>query len=152
MQAVLILTNCPDCGTANRMIVSQRNCTPPRCGKCKGELFTRFAVIFGYIYILSNPAMPNLLKIGQTRGSLKARVDQLNSATGVPKPFVIEAYFLSQNPRHEEGLVHKVLASSRAPGREFFNLPLKSALLQCEEVLRRKPQYTRERHGEFREP
>lgn len=152
MQGVLVLMKCPKCGTPNRMIVSDRNCTPPSCGKCKELLFSRFAVIFGYVYLLSNPAMPNLLKIGHTRGSLKTRVDQLSAASGIPKPFVVEAYFLSERPRHEEGMVHQALASSRAPGREFFSISLHEALHQCEDVLGRKPQYTRERHGEFREP
>jgi hypothetical protein len=44
----------------------------------------------GYIYILSNPAMQGLLKIGVTSRDVRERVTQLSAATGVPKPFEIE--------------------------------------------------------------
>ena len=38
----------------------------------------------GYVYILSNPGMPGLLKIGMTRFDPTRRVQELSSATGVP--------------------------------------------------------------------
>lgn len=41
----------------------------------------------GIVYVLSNPAMPGLVKIGKTtRGSVDARLSELYS-TGVPVPF-----------------------------------------------------------------
>ena len=44
----------------------------------------------GYVYILSNPVMPGLVKIGMTeRENLDARLKELYS-TGVPVPFVCE--------------------------------------------------------------
>lgn len=152
MQAVLILTSCPSCGTKNRMVITSRNSSPPRCGKCKEQIFERFAVVFGYVYILSNPSMPHLIKIGHTRGSLKTRVDQLSSATGVPRPFAVEAYYLSQEPRRDEKRLHSVLSSHRAPGREFFMIDLDDALRVCEATLGYRPHYIRSQHGEFREP
>ena len=96
--------------------------------------------------------MPNLLKIGQTSGSIKRRVEQLSSATGVPKPFVIEAYFASQEPKSDEKILHDALVGYRHPGREFFALSLKEALIQCEIALGRKAQYHRHNDGPFREP
>lgn len=41
----------------------------------------------GYVYILSNPSMPGLLKIGMTRFDPTRRVQELSSATGVPTQF-----------------------------------------------------------------
>lgn len=152
MQAVLLQLLCPHCQVGNRMVVSAKNATPPRCGKCGQQLFTHFAVVFGYVYVLSNPAMPNLLKIGHTSGSLRGRVEQLSAATGVPRPFEVEAYFLAQAPRADEKLVHEALRYYRRPGREFFELELKEALVQCESVLGRRPHYLRSKHGAFREP
>lgn len=152
MQAILIMTNCPNCGASNRMVLSDRNSTHPLCGRCGVRLFEKFAVIFGYVYLLSNPAMPNLVKIGHTKGGLKRRVDQLNSATGVPKPFEVEAYFASQKPRSDEERIHSDLSSMRAPGREFFGLSPGDALAQCKRILGRETLFVHAIHGEFREP
>lgn len=46
----------------------------------------------GYVYILSNPGMPGLLKIGMTRFDPTRRVQELSSATGVPTPFQLVYY------------------------------------------------------------
>lgn len=152
MQAVLILLKCPRCSTANRMIVSSRNRTPPRCGNCKEFIFDLFTVIFGFVYILSNPAIPGLVKIGHTKGSLQSRVNQLSAATGVPKPFVVEGYFFAEKPKEDELMIHHSLASRRHKGREFFSLSVSDALAECQKVLGRKPQYVRSIHGEYKEP
>jgi hypothetical protein len=106
----------------------------------------------GYIYILSNPGMPGVLKIGQTSGRIQQRVDQLGAATGVPNPFVIEAYFVSQRPADDEKRLHDALAKYRCPGKEFFDITLSSALDYGERILGRKPQYIRNLHGPFQEP
>jgi hypothetical protein len=96
--------------------------------------------------------MPKLLKIGQTSGSIQRRVDQLSAVTGVPNPFVIEAYFASQHPEDDEKRLHAALADHRRAGKEFFDLALDSALARGKEVLGRKAQYIRNLHGPFREP
>ena len=41
----------------------------------------------GIVYVLTNPAMPDIVKIGKTaRGAVDARLSELY-ATGVPVPF-----------------------------------------------------------------
>jgi hypothetical protein len=40
-----------------------------------------------FIYVLSNPSFPGLLKIGYTRKDIGIRVKDLSKATGVPTPF-----------------------------------------------------------------
>jgi len=152
MQAVLLQTKCEHCGAANRMVISRKKYNTPKCGRCRKELFDKFAVIFGYVYILSNPGMPKLLKIGQTSGSIQRRVDQLSAATGVPTPFLIEAYFVSQTPSVDEKKLHAELISSRVTGREFFDLLLSDALERCAKALQRNPQFIRKVHGQFKEP
>ncbi len=49
----------------------------------------------GYIYILINPSMVGLVKIGKTTRDHKDRVNELSSATGVPTPFILiyQEYF-----------------------------------------------------------
>jgi len=152
MQAVLIQAICRFCGTSNRMVLHNRNSSVPKCGKCHREVFEKFLVVLGYVYILSNPGMPKLLKVGQTSGSIQRRIDQLSAATGVPTSFIIEAYFVSQNPKVDEKKLHEAMAQFRRPGREFFELSLGKALAKCTEVLEREPNYVRSKHGPFREP
>ncbi len=77
---------------------------------CGDNLIRRIA---GDLYILSNPEMPGPLNIGQTAGPVPARVAELNSATGVPSPFVMESLFESSDPQSHEAEVHKNLAAAR---------------------------------------
>ena len=56
-----------------------------QCRKCGKPLF-KLHVINGYVYILSNPAMPGLLKIGYTERDVQERVKELSN-TGIPSPF-----------------------------------------------------------------
>lgn len=82
----------------------------------------------GYVYILSNPSIPGLLKIGRTMDPPEQRLRQLNT-TGVPLPFVLEACFLVANPEALEHAIHAVLDKHRpTQNREFFQLPLAQAL------------------------
>jgi len=46
----------------------------------------------GLVYVLTNPAMLGLVKIGQTTNEIKSRMNELNT-TGVPLPF--ELYIIS---------------------------------------------------------
>lgn len=80
----------------------------------------------GYIYALSNPAMPGLLKIGFTQHSdTKRRVLELSKNTAVPLHFVLEFEQLIENPAQYERLVHARLSQYRlSPDKEFFKIDL----------------------------
>jgi hypothetical protein len=43
----------------------------------------------GWVYTLTNPAMPRLVKIGLTTKTPKERAAELTAATGVPMPFKV---------------------------------------------------------------
>lgn len=76
----------------------------------------------GYVYILSNPAMPGIVKVGRTSGDPECRAVQLQS-TGVPLPFNVEFSVLSPDCISLEALAHEVMSESRVNGsREFFYL------------------------------
>jgi len=45
---------------------------------------------FGFIYIMSNPSFPYLLKIGKTTRTTIERAKEISSSSGVPTSFKID--------------------------------------------------------------
>lgn len=84
-------------------------------------------VSVGYIYVLTNPSIPGLVKIGYTNRDVKERVDELSGSTGVPTAFLIEYYCLTRDVENVEIEVHKHFARSRQPGKEFFSISVVEA-------------------------
>lgn len=75
----------------------------------------------GYVYCMSNPAMPGLLKIGYTERPVEDRLQEANSSTWVPADFSIELAKYVRDPNHKEQVIHRILKDDRAnPKREFF--------------------------------
>ncbi|MEY0302593.1 GIY-YIG nuclease family protein [Providencia manganoxydans] len=90
----------------------------------------------GWVYVLSNEAMPNIFKVGLTTTHPKKRARELSSSTGVPEKFEIVKAFISENPAKDEAAIHKELARYRVnEGREFFKCPLKKILSVCERII-----------------
>ena len=109
-----------------------------QCLKCEKPLF-KLHVINGYVYILSNPAMPGLLKIGYTERDVQERVKELSN-TGIPSPFEIEAVFESSKPYQDEQKIHNYFSKFKdSNNREFFNIDLKEALNTIVKLLSKKP-------------
>lgn len=82
----------------------------------------------GWVYILTNPSMPGLVKIGLTTRSLEARAAELAAATGVPVPFVIAWGQAVSDCAYIERVVHRMLDDRRVSGkREFFRCDVKTA-------------------------
>lgn len=74
----------------------------------------------GYVYILKNPSMPGLLKIGKTTRSVQQRANELWQ-TGVPTAFEVVDECYSPNCHELERWVHEWLSKWRvSPEREFF--------------------------------
>ncbi|MEO8513440.1 MAG: GIY-YIG nuclease family protein [Ignavibacteria bacterium] len=95
---------------------------------------------FGIVYVLSNPAMPNLIKIGFTSNlDVKARMAQIYTS-GVPLPF--ECVYAAKVTDHErvEKALHTAFGPDRInPKREFFEIEAEQAiaiikLLEIEDV------------------
>ena len=83
----------------------------------------------GFIYIMSNPAFPNLLKIGKSKKDPTTdRVNELNQ-TGVPEPFKVEYYAFVEDEDYLERVVHQKFASQRPnKSREFFSVKVEDAI------------------------
>jgi hypothetical protein len=75
------------------------------------------------IYLLTNEAMPGLVKIGLTTDSVELRVAQLSAHTGVPLPF--ECYFAAEvkDCGKLEKTLHQLFGETRINSkREFFKI------------------------------
>ncbi len=83
----------------------------------------------GCVYILENPAMPDLIKIGYTTRTAEERAKELyEGMTGVPTPFVVAHIENCDEPRKLEAAVHKKLSNYRINNnREFFKYPADDA-------------------------
>jgi hypothetical protein len=93
----------------------------------------------GYVYILINPSMPGVVKVGCTLRDSRARARKLRT-TGVPTPFEVAFEIFADDHEKVEQAMHAQLASFRVCNdREFFRYPLKDAinlLLQLEKQSR----------------
>lgn len=82
----------------------------------------------GYVYVLINPSMPGLVKIGCTQRDSRARARKLYT-TGVPTPFEVAFEVFSDDHEVLEDQMHTQLFAFRPNGdREFFRYPLKDAI------------------------
>jgi len=81
-----------------------------------------------WVYILSNPSSPGLLKIGYTKTEPEIRAKQISSATGVAQPYIVEWAFKCHDGDLLENEVHKHLDGYRvATNREFFQMDINEA-------------------------
>ena len=83
----------------------------------------------GIVYCLTNPAMPDIVKIGHTKSltesedqsKLDSRVRSLSSHTSVPLLFEVHYAVSADDAKKAEGLLHSAFADVRInPRREFF--------------------------------
>ena len=81
----------------------------------------------GFVYVLINPAMPGLVKVGFSRASPEERARQLRT-TGVPIDFVVAFSVRVSRPAEVERRIHGRLHAQRVAGdREFFRVSAECA-------------------------
>ena len=81
-----------------------------------------------WVYILSNPTQPGLLKIGYTKKLPEERAKQISSATGVALPYKVEwAYQCFNGEMVEREVHHKLKAQRVNNNKEFFQVSLEEA-------------------------
>ena len=77
----------------------------------------------GWVYVLINPSMPGIYKVGMTERSPEERAKELSSKTSVASPFIVIYKHQTFNPQELEYQVHKALEKNDARinyNREFF--------------------------------
>lgn len=80
----------------------------------------------GWVYVISNPAMPGLVKVGYSAKDPELRAEELNH-TGSPHPYIVEYELLIEEPYHVEQRAHKYLHNVRA-GKEWFKCSAEEAI------------------------
>lgn len=90
---------------------------------------------WGHVYVLTNPAMPGVVKIGRTGRDVMKRLAELNSATGVPVPFRVAGAVRAADPAAVESAIHFQLRDCRVSRRrEFFRCSPEQALAVAREA------------------
>ena len=69
----------------------------------------------GWVYVIANKSMPDLIKVGFSLYDPDERARQLNS-TGSPHPFYVEYESLVENPKEVEKKAHALLSEFKESG------------------------------------
>jgi hypothetical protein len=117
----------------------------------------------GWVYMLVNPTLPGICKIGQTRHTASRRARELEREYGVAAPFEIASRHAVPDAAAVEAIAHRMLADCRLPKSEMFRCGVataqrvvKAAALSYERPwaltvwLRRLLHSSRPRGGEWR--
>lgn len=82
----------------------------------------------GKVYILTNDAMPGIIKIGITENSIEERMRSLDT-TSVPMPFRFHYAIESDKYKEIEKLMHNAFSKLRVrDNREFFKMDAENAV------------------------
>lgn len=87
----------------------------------------------GWVYVISNDAMPGLIKIGYSMKDPALRAAELNH-TGSPHPYLVDYEVLVDNPREIEQAVHRRL-SYRREGKEWFRCSAEDAIAEIKAIV-----------------
>lgn len=99
----------------------------------------------GYVYILYNSTMPDIVKIGKTTKEPDIRAKELSNPTGVPAPFTVAYKKHVIDIHYTEKCIHNIMdqRSKRvSSNREFFFMPLSEAIYLVDSIIKIKNLYT----------
>ena len=89
---------------------------------------TSEASMIGYVYVMLNPAFPNLVKIGRTINHPKTRAEELYR-TGTPEKYVVAHHVLTGDCIDLERRLHLYFESKRFnKDREFFKITVEDVI------------------------
>ena len=88
-----------------------------------------------WVYILTNPAMEGMVKIGYTTNDPHTRAEQISRGTGVPLGYEVAWAYKCYKGERIEKEVHKYFKKQRiSPTREFFRVTLEEAKQIIEQI------------------
>jgi hypothetical protein len=96
----------------------------------------------GWLYVLTNYAMPVYVKIGYSCSDVFDRVRKLQSQTANPGLFILELYYVTQSVVAHEQCVFEILDKFRIrKQREFFVCSPELAYYTLKEYFDREPDW-----------
>ena len=81
----------------------------------------------GWVYVLVNPTLPGICKIGRTRHTAARRARELEQEYGVAAPFEIASRHAVPDAPAVEAIAHRMLADCRLPKSEMFRCDVATA-------------------------
>jgi hypothetical protein len=87
----------------------------------------------GWVYVITNKAMPGIIKVGFSMKDPEIRAAELNH-TGSPHPYVVDYEVLVEEPQYIEQQVHGRLRNQRE-GKEWFRCSTEEAIATIKEVV-----------------
>ena len=87
----------------------------------------------GWVYVMTNPSMPGLIKVGFSMSDPELRAQELAN-TGVPGTYLVEYEVLTNNPFRVEQAAHARL-SHRHEGKEWFRCATEEAVASIRVVV-----------------
>lgn len=85
----------------------------------------------GYVYVLVNSSIKDMVKIGKTTRTAEERAKELSSTTGVPTPYVVAYECFFNDCSKAEKYIHNFLEKDNhrtSKQREFFNISSSHAI------------------------
>ena len=88
-----------------------------------------------WVYILTNPAIPEMVKIGYTKMDPHTRALQISKGTGIPLGYEVAwAYKCYKGERIEREVHNRFKKQRVSPTREFFRVTLEEAKQIIEQI------------------
>jgi hypothetical protein len=88
----------------------------------------------GWIYVITNQAMPNLVKIGFSTKDPVLRAKELDN-TGNPHEYIVRYDVLVRNPLEKEKLIHNHLCDL-LENKEWFRCSVEKAISEIQIILK----------------
>lgn len=89
----------------------------------------------GYVYVLTNSYVPNVVKIGHTTRSPQVRAMEISQGTGVVGTWQVEYYWTVDDSYASEQLVFRELSEHRLPRSEMFQISAERAKMVMDAML-----------------
>jgi hypothetical protein len=76
----------------------------------------------GWVYVLTNPTLPGVCKIGQTRRAVSIRAREVSRSHGTALPFVVASRHAVPDAAAVEWMAHRALKRCCLPASELFSI------------------------------